>query len=62
MLAETREVFTATLGSVAGSELVDLGPQHAGVPGAEGPMAGTVQLWPHRHRTDAMFMALLRRG
>ncbi|WP_341241812.1 transcription antitermination factor NusB [uncultured Nocardioides sp.] len=62
VLAETREVVTATLGSVAGSELVDLGPQHAGVPGAEGPMAGTVQLWPHRHRTDAMFMALLRRG
>ena len=25
--------------------------------------AGTaVQLWPHRHGTDAMFMAVLRRG
>ena len=22
---------------------------------------GTVQLWPHRHGTDAMFMALVRR-
>ena len=22
----------------------------------------TVQLWPHRHGTDAMFLALLRRG
>jgi 16S rRNA (cytosine967-C5)-methyltransferase len=22
---------------------------------------GTVQLWPHRHGTDAMFMALFRR-
>ena len=62
VLAETREVVTATLGSVPGAELVDLGPQHAAVPGAEGPLAGTVQLWPHRHRTDAMFMALLRRG
>jgi len=25
-------------------------------------LAGAVQLWPHRHGTDAMFMALLRRG
>jgi 16S rRNA (cytosine967-C5)-methyltransferase len=26
----------------------------------DGPLPGTVQLWPHRHRTDAMFFALLR--
>ncbi len=26
-----------------------------------GPLPGTVQLWPHRHGTDAMFFALLRR-
>ncbi|GGM41900.1 putative Fmu protein (SUN protein) [Micromonospora sonchi] len=32
----------------------------AGMPGlGDGP---TVQLWPHRHGTDAMFLALLRRG
>jgi 16S rRNA (cytosine967-C5)-methyltransferase len=31
----------------------------AGMPGlGDGP---TVQLWPHRHGTDAMFLALLRR-
>jgi 16S rRNA (cytosine967-C5)-methyltransferase len=24
-------------------------------------LEGAVQLWPHRHGTDAMFMALLRR-
>jgi 16S rRNA (cytosine967-C5)-methyltransferase len=24
-------------------------------------LAGAIQLWPHRHATDAMFMALLRR-
>jgi 16S rRNA (cytosine967-C5)-methyltransferase len=24
-------------------------------------LPGTVQLWPHRQRTDAMFFALLRR-
>ncbi|HSV40788.1 MAG TPA: transcription antitermination factor NusB [Nocardioidaceae bacterium] len=27
----------------------------------DGPLPGTVQLWPHRHSTDAMFFALLRR-
>jgi 16S rRNA (cytosine967-C5)-methyltransferase len=26
-----------------------------------GPLPGTVQLWPHRHGTDAMFLALLRK-
>lgn len=26
-----------------------------------GPVPGTVQLWPHRHGTDAMFLAVLRR-
>jgi 16S rRNA (cytosine967-C5)-methyltransferase len=26
-----------------------------------GPIPGTVQLWPHRHGTDAMFLALLRK-
>ena len=31
------------------------------VPDAAGPLPGTVQLWPHRHGTDAMFLALLRR-
>jgi 16S rRNA (cytosine967-C5)-methyltransferase len=31
----------------------------AGMPGlGDGPL---VQLWPHRHGTDAMFLALLRR-
>ena len=32
-----------------------------GVPDVAGPMPGTVQLWPHRHGTDAMFLALLRK-
>ena len=30
------------------------------VPDCAGPLQGTVQLWPHRHGTDAMFLALLR--
>ena len=30
---------------------------------AESPhLPGAVQLWPHRHASDAMFMALLRRA
>ncbi len=28
---------------------------------AQGPAEGSVQLWPHRHGTDAMFAAALRR-
>ncbi|MDQ6658469.1 MAG: rRNA small subunit methyltransferase B [Actinomycetota bacterium] len=40
-------------------ELVDARPYLPGVPDlGDGP---TVQLWPHRHGTDAMFLALLRR-
>ena len=40
-------------------ERLDARPYLPGVPGlGEGP---AVQLWPHRHGTDAMFLALLRR-
>jgi 16S rRNA (cytosine967-C5)-methyltransferase len=49
-LAETRDV-------VAGAALLDARPAFPGVPQlGNGP---TVQLWPHRHGTDAMFCALL---
>ena len=49
--AETNEV-------VAGHELVDARPAFPGVEDlGDGP---TVQLWPHRHGTDAMFCAFLR--
>lgn len=42
-----------------GLDLVDARPYLPGVPDlGEGP---TVQLWPHRHGTDGMFLALLRR-
>lgn len=41
-------------------DLVDARPLFAGVPDlGPGP---TVQLWPHRHGTDAMFFALIRRA
>ncbi len=49
--AETTEI-------VAGHDLLDARPLFPGVPAlGDGP---TVQLWPHRHGTDAMFCALLR--
>lgn len=54
-LAET----LAVVNRVKGVELIDARPLLPGVPDlGAGP---TVQLWPHRHGTDAMFLALLRR-
>jgi 16S rRNA (cytosine967-C5)-methyltransferase len=49
-----------TAAIVSGHDLIDARPLFAGVDhlGA-GP---TVQLWPHRHGTDAMFCALIRRN
>jgi 16S rRNA (cytosine967-C5)-methyltransferase len=52
-VAETRDV-------VAGAELIDARPAFPGVPRiGNGP---AVQLWPHRHGTDAMYCAFLRAG
>ncbi|MFD7095614.1 rRNA cytosine-C5-methyltransferase, partial [Streptomyces xanthophaeus] len=64
-LAETRVVVEDVLkGRGAGNtpvsaELVDARPYMGGVPAlGDGP---DVQLWPHLHGTDAMYLALLRR-
>ena len=59
VLAETRDVVEAVL---AERSDVALEPVDLAVPDAAGPLPGTVQLWPHRHGTDAMFLALLRRS
>ena len=57
-LSETVGVVTGVVRR-ADVELVDARPLLPGVPQlGEGP---TVQLWPHRHGTDAMFLALLQR-
>jgi 16S rRNA (cytosine967-C5)-methyltransferase len=49
-----------TAGVVTGRVLLDARPMFPGVPlVGDGP---TVQLWPHRHGTDAMFCALVRGG
>jgi 16S rRNA (cytosine967-C5)-methyltransferase len=62
VISETSTVVASVVGARNGAEIGDLAPLFAGVPRSEGPLPGTVQLWPHRHGTDAMFMALLRRS
>jgi len=58
-LDETRHQVERLLAGDSSVELVDARPAFAHVPGTDGsPM---VQLWPHRHGTDAMFFAALRR-
>jgi 16S rRNA (cytosine967-C5)-methyltransferase len=69
VLAETRDVIGSVL---VGRDDMKLGDAtslltaaaglRADVPDCQGPLAGTAQLWPHRHGTDAMFLALLRKA
>jgi 16S rRNA (cytosine967-C5)-methyltransferase len=60
-LPETRGVVEHVLGRREDLEPVDLAGVLPQVEDAAGPLPGTLQLWPHRHGTDAMFLALLRR-
>jgi 16S rRNA (cytosine967-C5)-methyltransferase len=62
VLAETAGVVERLLAERDDVALEDTAPLLPEVPDAAGPLAGTLQLWPHRHGTDAMFLALLRRG
>ncbi|MFE5189776.1 RsmB/NOP family class I SAM-dependent RNA methyltransferase [Streptomyces sp. NPDC056628] len=58
-LAETRAVVDDVLKQRPGVELIDARSLLPGVPElGEGP---DVQLWPHVHGTDAMYLALMRR-
>jgi 16S rRNA (cytosine967-C5)-methyltransferase len=61
VLSETRGVVTSVLEGRDDVRLEDATALLPGVPGIAGPLEGTAQLWPHRHGTDAMFLALLRR-
>ncbi|MER6971534.1 transcription antitermination factor NusB [Nocardioides sp. NPDC000445] len=61
VLAETEGVVRRVLEDRSDVVLEPIGATVGTVPDSAGPMAGTVQLWPHRHGTDAMFLALLRR-
>ena len=57
-LAETRAVVDAVLAARADVRRLDATSVLADVPSlGPGP---DVQLWPHRHGTDAMYLALLR--
>ena len=62
VLSETRGVVGSVLETRTDVKLEDAGPLLPGIPDCEGPIPGTIQLWPHRHGTDAMFMALLRKA
>lgn len=58
-LAETRAVVDDVMKHHAGAELIDARPLLPGVPAlGDGP---DIQLWPHLHGTDAMYLALIRR-
>ena len=61
VLEETAGVVRTTLEARSDVRLDDARTLLEDVPDADGPLPGTVQLWPHRHGTDAMFIALLRR-
>ncbi|MFT4110345.1 RsmB/NOP family class I SAM-dependent RNA methyltransferase [Propionicimonas sp.] len=62
VLAETGGVVEAVLAARGEAAIARIGGVAARIPDAAGPVPGTVQLWPHRHGTDAMFLALLRRS
>ncbi|MFD5449142.1 RsmB/NOP family class I SAM-dependent RNA methyltransferase [Streptomyces sp. NPDC127100] len=58
-LAETRAVVADVLKQHPDTELLDARPLLSGVPDlGDGP---DVQLWPHLHGTDAMYLTLIRR-
>lgn len=62
VVAETAGVVAEVLGRRADAVLepvVDLLPEAEDAASAH--LDGAVQLWPHRHGTDAMFLALVRR-
>jgi 16S rRNA (cytosine967-C5)-methyltransferase len=61
VLSETATVVNVLAHSRPDVVLEDASPLLSQVPDCAGPVPGTVQLWPHRHGTDAMFMALFRR-
>jgi len=60
--AETRDVVNAVVGDVPGVEILDAPEVLRDVPGTRSPSPLFAQLWPHRHGTDAIFIALLRRS
>ena len=62
-LAETRDVVTSVLAGRDDAEVLDAPAVLPEVPGLRCPEPHPefAQFWPHRHGTDAIFIALLRR-
>jgi 16S rRNA (cytosine967-C5)-methyltransferase len=62
-LAETRDVVTSVLAGRDDAEVLDAPAVLPEVPGLRcpDPHPEFAQFWPHRHGTDAIFVALLRR-
>jgi 16S rRNA (cytosine967-C5)-methyltransferase len=60
-LAETREVVTDVAGARGDVTILDAPAVLAEVPGLRASDPRFAQFWPHRHGTDAIFLALLRR-
>ena len=61
-LAETGDVVTAVAGLRGDVTILDAPAVLADVPGLRACDPRFAQFWPHRHGTDAIFLALLRRG
>ena len=59
--SETSDVVSSVVGTRPDVTIEDAHPLLPDVPDCDALLPGTLQLWPHRHGTDAMFMALLRR-
>ena len=60
--AETRDVVTAAVSADPSVEILDAPAVLADIPDLRSPSPLFAQLWPQRHGTDAIFIALLRRG
>jgi len=60
-LAETRDVVTAVAGLRGDVTILDAPAVLADVPGLRASDPRFAQFWPHRHGTDGIFLALLRR-
>ena len=58
--AETRDVVNTVLSDTPGVEVLDAPAILSNVPDLRSPDPRFAQLWPHRHGTDAIFIALLR--
>lgn len=60
--AETSGVITDVAAARPGTEVLDATAVLPGIPGVRAANPLFAQLWPHRHGTDAIFIALLRRA